>query len=254
MDSFLFFFGKSSFTPLNIPNLRSWWDASSLSTITKDGADLVSSWGDKIGGNTVTQGTDANKPKWINSAINGRPALRFRHDGATVSSLTKADATSLDYTTFHMLVVFSRSTDFGATETIAGKYSTTSPSAQREFRLAVNGGNEKLFAPNSINGSADTASFAGIDTVALNTPYIGECWFDGTNINTRISTGATGSGATGGAIFQGTAPFTMGTRDGLSEPFAGDIAEVIFVAGTVSTFNQAKVRQYLANKYNIAVV
>lgn len=70
--------------PIDVPGLRLWLDAGQH--ITKDGSDLVSSWGDitDATNNTVAQNVgevDANQqPLWVANAIGGQPAVRF--DGA----------------------------------------------------------------------------------------------------------------------------------------------------------------------------
>jgi hypothetical protein len=50
-------------------NTVGWYIASDLSTITKDGSDLVSVWGDKLGNNNLSQSTDARKPTWTANGI-----------------------------------------------------------------------------------------------------------------------------------------------------------------------------------------
>lgn len=64
------------FTPLQLPALKGWYDASDLASITESGG-LVSQWDDKSGnGNHAVQATGANKFTLTPSFQNGLPAMR----------------------------------------------------------------------------------------------------------------------------------------------------------------------------------
>jgi hypothetical protein len=65
-----------SLVPADLSNPELWLDANDLNTITKDGGNLVEQWDDKSGnGYHVTQATEANKPIYGTSLINGLPAV-----------------------------------------------------------------------------------------------------------------------------------------------------------------------------------
>ena len=67
---------RSVLDPRSIGGLVKWYDASELTTITKDGSDFVSVWGDlSPWGANATQATAANQPKYLADGINGRPAI-----------------------------------------------------------------------------------------------------------------------------------------------------------------------------------
>lgn len=66
---------RSSFSPLALPSLRLWLDASQL---TLNDNDLVQTWTDKSGnGNNVTQATEGNRPTFKTNIVNGKPVVRF---------------------------------------------------------------------------------------------------------------------------------------------------------------------------------
>ncbi|MDH3339799.1 MAG: hypothetical protein OEL84_00785 [Nitrosopumilus sp.] len=66
------------FSPLDVPNLIGWWDASDAATITKDGSDRVSQWDDKSGqDNHLTNAVSATQPLWVSAAQNGLDVIRF---------------------------------------------------------------------------------------------------------------------------------------------------------------------------------
>lgn len=55
---------------LNDGNTVAWYDASDLTTITKDGSNKVSRWNDKLGsGNDLIQATGNSQPIWSNDGI-----------------------------------------------------------------------------------------------------------------------------------------------------------------------------------------
>lgn len=55
--------GAGAFTPGQLgTKLLAWWDAEHSDLITIDGSNRIASWADRIGGLTLAQGTDANKP------------------------------------------------------------------------------------------------------------------------------------------------------------------------------------------------
>lgn len=65
------------FSPLDIPNLLAWYDATDASTITETGG-LVDAWSDKSGnGNTLTQAVAGNRPGTGTQTINGLNAIEF---------------------------------------------------------------------------------------------------------------------------------------------------------------------------------
>ncbi len=243
----------ATYNPLTNADLKLWLDATDTSTLPAFGSD-VSQWLDKTANaNNAVQATGSLQPLYVASGIGGKASVQF-YDDSTAKYLAALDAASFDFTLFTILSVIRRVSDLGATETIAGKYSWASPANQREFRIAANGSNERFFVPNSINGSTDTAQFAGVDTLAVGSDYIVQAWFNGTNINSRIAnTNVTAGGATGGAIFQGTSPFFVGSRDGGNEPFAGYIGEIRFWTAQLSANELASNIQQLATKWGIAL-
>jgi len=69
----------SGFSPLSLPNLALWLDASDTSTITLDGSNNVSEWRDKSGNaRHASQATTTQRPSYTSSnQINGVNAPRF---------------------------------------------------------------------------------------------------------------------------------------------------------------------------------
>lgn len=67
----------SEFSPLDLPNLRLWLDASDASSITLNGSN-VQRWGDKSGnGNHFDQLTPAYQPAYVSDVKNGNNSILF---------------------------------------------------------------------------------------------------------------------------------------------------------------------------------
>ena len=207
---------------------------------------IVSQWGnlgDQGVGHAV-QATGAQRPKYVASAINGRPAIEGRHDGVNASNLAIADATGLDYTLFTSFTVFQRVTDLAVTaEQIAGKYSTSGN--QRESRVLLNN-TDYLSSSVSTDGTSGTlvsASMAASPTV-VGTPAIAVVCFTGSSL--KISkNGANEVSAAVASVFNGTSPYYLFSRDSNGDPYAGYIGEHLFFTELLDAAAQARVLAYL---------
>lgn len=69
--------------------LVAWWDASDTANITQSGG-KVSSWRDKVGGITLTQGTAAAQPAYSATARNGTPGVTFSYAAQQVLAGTQS--------------------------------------------------------------------------------------------------------------------------------------------------------------------
>ena len=68
----------SGFSPLSLPNLALWLDASDSSTVTLDGSNNVSEWRDKSGNlRHSTQASTLLRPAYTSAAVNGLNAITF---------------------------------------------------------------------------------------------------------------------------------------------------------------------------------
>jgi hypothetical protein len=101
--------------------LQIWLAADAISTIVTTGANLVSQWKDRtINLRHFTQGTDANKPTFVASAINSLPAVRFN---GTSSFLNFSDATLsfLNASSFTIFYVASKTAQTSNSFVIGGQ-------------------------------------------------------------------------------------------------------------------------------------
>lgn len=197
------------------------------------------------------QGTAGDRPLFVASAINSKPAFHF-YDASTARNMSIADHVNLDYTTFSAFFVYQRVVDLGATENIGGKFSTGTPANQREWNLNIDT-NDLQASVGSADGTA-TATATTTGAIATGTGLIGEVLYDGTNLITRKNGVSASQGSTARAsIFNGTSPFFIGGRDGLTNPFGGYIGEVLFYKPVLSATNRTRVLNYLSTKWGIAL-
>lgn len=240
---------QDSFSPAQIADLTIWADAQDASTLTFNSTD-ISTWADKSGlGNNLSNSTGGQQPRYVASAINGKPALWFTYD-ANFQFLSVADNTTLDYTQFHLFTVFQPVTDQAGTETICGKFSVTSPANQREFRLIVSSGNSLQLAL-SQNGTAITTP-ADAGAVSVGTAYIADGSYNPTTGSLSLNNGTPATN-TATAIFQGTSPFFVGTRDQAGEKFGGYVGEILFYRRALSASERSSVLNYLASKWGVVI-
>lgn len=103
---------RHGFTPLDIPNLRMWYDPSDLDTVTVDGGSVsVTSVADKstnVNGQPLVQAQTNARPHSGTDTINGLNALKF--DGEN-DRLTAAQTSLTSSFTFFMIVSPSKAND-----------------------------------------------------------------------------------------------------------------------------------------------
>lgn len=60
------------FNPIDLPGIKFWYDASDISSIIKDGSDLVSAWNDKtgLGARDLAVNSSGLKPKFFSAGYN----------------------------------------------------------------------------------------------------------------------------------------------------------------------------------------
>lgn len=237
------------FSPIDLPNLSLWLDATDPATIALSGSS-VTQWSDKSGNaNHATQGTAVRQPKYVASAISGRPAVQGRHDSVNASQLDVADNASLNYTNFTAFTVFQRVVDMGAAETLSAKYTTTGN--QREWWQQLGGADNAT----TIISSDGTSTGVGVALVSvgisLSVPKVFMSRYDGVNVTARLGDEETVQTAYGAGIFNGTSKLTLFSRPDFADTFAGYIGEHLFYTRALSASQQAAVIAYLKNKWGI---
>lgn len=247
-------FGAAGFTPLDLPNLNAWWDASDTSTITESGGD-VSQWDDKSGnGYHLVQGVAASQPATGANTINGLNVLTF--DGS--DDFLQIGTTDLGRNVS------------GATVYVVFAH-VTNPITQQVLVLVSNGltsGNARLYlttgspAPQRTRTGGrtlDADSFASI----TGSQAIGTSWqtytavFDYANTDLYSYIGDTLDGSSSSYHTATTTSDTESLSSGVGASptgvarFGGDIAEILIYHDAHDATERAQMWDYLNAKWGL---
>lgn len=221
----------SSFTPLAIAACKLWLDANDITTITKDGSDLVSQWNDKsTEANVLVQATGSFKPKWFSAIQNGKDIIRF--DGVA-DYIT--DAATNTYSQPSTLFIVCTS----PTEDIAlNKGMFDGVSNRNLFNLQTTGVGYRVYANTGLVGGTRQTS-AKIFRVVFNGGS------SSLHINgSSILSGAAGADSLSGIIL---GAFTTGANGWADY----DVCEVIFYNAILSAGDITLVENYLTSKWGL---
>jgi hypothetical protein len=237
---------KGVFSPLDIPDVRLWLDASDASTLWADTAGTtpatssVARWDDKSGNaHNATQSTAGSQPTTATRTINGLNVLDYVSDSLQLPTAFRNSVNASDVT---MFIVFQ--TDVGSAKQVL--LTSLLNTGRTAFGLLVNSANLLTFLHGDNGPTEDNAA-----KVAC-TP---------TNVNLAVgrSTGTTqyvNNGATAVSNTNGTATIGLGgaTSIGSYNNNAGDrlngvIAEIIIYTRSLTDSEVNKVANYLSSKW-----
>lgn len=155
------YLNNNSFTPLDIPGLVLWMDASDASTITQT-AGSVSAWYDKSGnGYIATQATGANQPITGARTLNGLNVLNF--DGSS-------DFLNLGVTDLGSTRLFAGATDqysvftFVQYDALGGYPISKRTNANSQFGFLRGGGGNNQILQLHRGAQATQATVSGVST------------------------------------------------------------------------------------------
>lgn len=243
-------------SPRDLPGLALWLDARDYSTLSVESL-LVSQWRDKSGKNNhAVQGATAAQPKYVAGGINFYPAIEGRHDGANASKLSVSDHATLDYSSLHVFLVFSRTADLNGSlgaEFIAGKANNTTN--EREHRIQVDGSLDQLKGGVSSAGTTATVAEPQVPfpSLSLSIGYVADLSFQSGAVSLRLNNGTAAVSASAASVFNGTSPYVFFSHDSTAEPFAGRIAEYLFFTRVLSTYERQQMIAYLAGKWGVTL-
>lgn len=199
----------------------------------------VSTWGDVSGlENDATQSTGGNQPTWVESVINGNPALQFNGTSSKMSLPTSSDL-GIQSNPYEFFVV-GKSSSSNVQFLIAG-------GALEQFEYHLNGSTGARFIPTTLayidkgtagsytNGSAHLFS-------ARASASGGAVRVDGVDGGTSESNLLSSDGGN----------LLLGVRGDGTYYFNGDIAEVIIYNRVLSAEERTSVEQYLKSRYAIS--
>lgn len=221
-------------------DLMVWLDATDVSTITKNGSNVVSEWRDKSG-NGNHAGSAIGSPTWASDALGGSYAgIQFGSDGLVIS-----DSASLDYDEITIFVVSQRDTDAGGGDYTLWKWGGTAP--DQEFLIqAYNAGTPDTVRAYTGNGTSSAYSESDLPSVTLETPFITEYAHDG--INAYLRTNNDNHSYQGKGITNGSADLKIG-HAAVSDQQT--ISEILIWNKYLSPYEKGLVYQYLNTKYGI---
>jgi len=233
----------SGFDPRTISNLRMWFDATDASTITTvSGA--VSAWNSKVGGITSSQSTANNRPAYLATGMNGKPAVDF--DGSNDFLTTTYNANLITgYVTYAAAVIpdspSAASAILGARGSTANGGPVRSTDATARWTLshrdmAVTYANASGGLIQNVNQVVLTTINATALTVRVNGSQ-----------STVTSTFAAGSNET-------NAVFNI-ARDATPTPrfFNGTFGEILMYDRTLTASELLSIERYLARKWGVTL-
>ncbi len=234
------------FNPKTISGLVGWYDASSTSSITRDGNGKVQTWADISGAATVrnaTQSTSGSRPAYTSAGLNGKNVVTFDGSSSFMSftGVSRTDETLVAVCSASVVasvnkqnpLVGDASNGFGLNASIAGN---ASPVTYNAFFDA--GGSVNLVTRSLVTGET-VSPFPAVLSVARNAA---ESWSLRRNGAVVGSTASTSSAVT-------LARF--GSSGGLR--LNGFLAEVLIWDRKLSASELATVERALGRKWGIAV-
>ncbi|MEO9482732.1 MAG: LamG-like jellyroll fold domain-containing protein [Ekhidna sp.] len=206
------------------------------------GTTQVSQWDDQAGGlRHGTQGTATNQPALTDVAINYNPAISFDGtDDFFTSALDISPTGSPDLTT---IIVFNSDQD--ANNPYRKLFGHDNGNFHRTIGLDDRSGN-------NFNYFAGSNGVGGYFNLTATTNYISTTEYTSTDFTGFIN---------GNQLITNGAPITGGLTNltigaispSASEPWDGNIAEMIMYSGTLTAPERQRIETYLAIKYGISI-
>lgn len=238
-------------SPLSLPGLALWLDATDAASITKDGSNKLSQWSDKSGnGRNFVQATGALQPTYNATGLNSLPAMVF-------SSSVIAPASAMSVTLGSTYWVLSPNSSISA---------ATSPA---QIILRANG---TSFISLGVTSGSLTNEILTYNTQAsghFSSYTSGAASISNTGHVLTLTPNAT-SGATAAAIYldggsnltsqvvnsysQQTAVQFIGANNATPDnPFTGAISEILMFTTIHTAGDRVQVERYLGSKYGITI-
>jgi GLEYA domain/Fibronectin type III domain len=234
----------SPMSPKFINGLLLWFDATdplNTGTAPVDGT-TIPVWYDKSG-----NGRNANASVGIlynvNGLSSGYPALTFTNSQWLFGSVPNTNPTMT------IFVVYSMNQNSSSNATIIGLGNIGLSDDNDNNYVGVSRQNNTGIGPNRNN------TYVSANTANYSTPYLTDCWFDGTNEYTTTQNGSnttTYSAASTGNF--GINSFVIGNNTNIGDPngpFYGYISEIIVYNISLSTVQRQIIEGYLSWKWGL---
>jgi len=205
-----------------------WYDSNQMSTITKDGSDLVSDWADVLeSGHDLEQSTGTNQPEWTSGGVD--------FDGVD-NYMQTATATLVQ--PVQVYLVFTLNGSWVQDATILDGYTNVTGTLYERFnvdyRLSMYAGTDNV----------DNTDYVITETSIIRALYYGAS----SELITDEHTTATGNPGT-----DAWAGFTLGGRGTFDAQYCSDITvkEVIIRTVADSAGDEAAIYAYLKTKHSL---
>lgn len=211
-----------------------------LSTITKDGSDLVSSWTDGTEDGTAA---GADRPTWVDAQLNGKPVIRF-----TGSEFLNFGASSpLSFTGQTDCLTVIAVIDNAVSGTILGKAQSTG--SGRQWQMFVNASRLQIFIGGSTTDFTDIPanSTARMLTMTSNLSANTVRGYSGST-ESSVVTGDPGSATDSADVLMGARRSTD-SNTGTAFLFSGDLAETLAYTGQMTVRMIGKMEAYIEGKW-----
>ncbi|WP_343634863.1 T9SS type A sorting domain-containing protein [Fluviicola sp.] len=232
------------------------WLKADAGTSTSTNGSPVSSWADQSGNGVVlSQATAAQQPLFVNSLMNGYPAIEFDNNSSSGQNdyLITPDNPIFDNTSGYSFFTVTRMKGFGDAQSIISKRNNVGN--EEAFMLFYYTGN-RLFV--DIDNDNNRFSNSAISTVNTNKIY--DFFFDGTLTPTQRSTIfdqenlLTTSTESSTTVPDKVSPLLVGaTHTGDPRPFNGYISEIIMYRTKLNDAQRTIINNHLSAKYDIAL-
>lgn len=242
----------AAFSPTNVSGLIVWLKADSITSLSD--ADPVVTWTDSSSNAyAFTQGTPGSRPTYKVNIVNGKPVVRFdgTDDYLRVATAGISTASGAIYVVATSNNVTPATTAFATADEASGTRWLQGPTP-------VSG---LVHVAQSNNDTAD--DIIGDTTLVNGTWYVIAIRSSGTaysmQVNATVQGLTVGGGAnTGdwGADITGLDNMAVGAlvTNSVTQPWNGDIAEVLVYSANPSAGDHASIMGYLGAKYAITVV
>ena len=239
------------FSPLSLPNLKAWYDASDTSTIT--GGAAVSQWNDKSpNGYHLSQATATKKPSSGTRTLNSLNVIDFDGTNDILTAATASDWTFLSNssasTAFAVFILDDTNPSAFLTTHTIGTTIGLSVYYNTELGAFVS------------NGTADVVYNATAQTVSTGNAYAywltdpanataanrSEIYYNGVLKNKNNTATATASSSTPHYALS-----TGGRQNDDAYSLNGAMCEIIICSGLLSATNITKTKDYLTAKWGV---
>jgi hypothetical protein len=243
-------------SPLDLPNLKAWYDAADTSTIS--GGSQVNQWNDKsANGFNLLQATSTYKPSSGTRTLNSKNVIDFDGTNDFLQASTAANWTFLNNsgasTAFYVLVLDNNSKSNGFADT--GGFSSTTVDYEIYYasgmvhRVGNSVGGAGPVENDTSNGFTNAAHYFHLISDPANGTAANRSIFvlDGVAANKNNARTTTPSASAPDRAL------TVGNRslgDGVYA-FDGAMAEIIFVSGIMSAGNITTTTDYLKAKWGL---